>query len=395
MKVKRFLWSLLLINFSIVAQNKKITAVVADSLSKLPLEKVNIYNEKDNSLTNEEGAFTFVSEVDVVNFSLIGYESIQLKFNEIKNQDTIFMKIKSIELDEVVVGNETAILKKAYSKIKDNYALEPYNEIFFLRCILKRDSEITRLQDIYAKISRKSLFKTSKQPDNKCEIEILNMRKIGISEKKNVEYFRFHSFEKMFDLFTMLNITIEKFELTEEKNTTEGYIKISFITKDDSSIGQKTSGYFIINKEDYAFVETYFDFYNNIEKIPYTEDGKIKYRTTAYNRTTNFKRNNATGKYYLNNANSDFRVEVVGKDNNNKAFYDCSTVFFVTNSFITDKADSNISMDKDVFKVKYPFSDQFWKSQNQLPLTTDLKDFLKRVTENKDNKKEFEEIGNF
>jgi hypothetical protein len=86
---------------------------------------------------------------------------------------------------------------------------------------------------------------------------------------------------------------------------------------------------------------------------------------------------------------------LLGNEKVEKAFYDYSTNFFVTNSFIADKADSNLSMDKDIFKVKFPYSEQFWASQNQLPLTNDLKDFLKRVSENKDKKKEFEVIGNF
>ncbi|MFH7000389.1 hypothetical protein ACHRVZ_20930 [Flavobacterium sp. FlaQc-57] len=67
----------------------------------------------------------------------------------------------------------------------------------------------------------------------------------------------------------------------------------------------------------------------------------------------------------------------------------------MTNSFIADKAKSNLSMDKDIFKVKYPYSEQFWKNQNQLPLTNDLNNFLKKVSENKDNKKEFDIVGNF
>jgi hypothetical protein len=52
-------------------------------------------------------------------------------------------------------------------------------------------------------------------------------------------------------------------------------------------------------------------------------------------------------------------------------------------------------MDKDIFKVKFPYAASFWASQNQLPLTSDLKDFLNRVSENKNKKEEFEVIGNF
>ena len=389
------LYLLFLMSFCASAQKIQTKKVVADKETKLPLDKVNIYNQKDNSLTNEEGAFSFVSDVDELNFSLIGYENLKVSFEEIKKADTIFLQSKMIELDEVVVGNEQAIMKKVYAKMKDNYILEPYNENFFLRCILKRNDEIARLQDIYGKVSRKSIFKTKTQPDNKCEVEILNMRKVGISDKEDFVYFKFQSFEKLFDLNALISLALDDFELTQEKNIAADYLKISFVKKETNQMGQKTSGYFIINKSDYAIVETYFDFYDDPDKVPFQKDGKVEYRTTRFKRTSNYKKNGTVNKYYLSNANSDVRVDLLENDKVKKAYYDYSTRFFVTNSIIADKAISNLSMDKDIFKVKYPYSEQFWKNQNQLPLTNDLSNFFKKVSENKDNKKEFDIVGNF
>ncbi len=378
-----------------MAQKTPITKVVADKSSKIPLDKVSVYNEKDNSLTNEEGVFSFISDRDDINFSLIGYEDLKTSLQQIKNQDTIFLQSKMVELDEVVVGQELAMLKKAYAKLKENYILEPYHENFFLRCVLKRDNELSRLQDIYGKVSRKSIFKTKSQPDNKCEVEVLNMRKVGISEKSDIVYFKFQSFEKLFDLNTLIFIVLDKFELTQQKNIAGDYLKINFVSKEPNTMGQKTNGHFVINRADYAIVETYFDFYDDPEKVPYSKDGKAEYRTSSFKRTTNYKKNTSVGKYYLNNANSDVKVELLGNEKIKTAIYDYSTQYFVTNSFIAEKAKSNLSMDKDIFKVKYPYSEQFWKSQNQLPLTSELKDFLKKVSDNKENKKEFEIVGNF
>ncbi|MFH7000390.1 carboxypeptidase-like regulatory domain-containing protein [Flavobacterium sp. FlaQc-57] len=284
------LYLLFLMSFCASAQKIQTKKVVADKQTKLPLDKVNIYNQKDNSLTNEEGAFSFVSDVDELNFSLIGYENLKVSFEEIKKADTIFLQSKMIELDEVVVGNEQAIMKKVYAKMKDNYILEPYNENFFLRCILKRNDEIARLQDIYGKVSRKSIFKTKTQPDNKCEVEILNMRKVGISDKEDFIYFKFQSFEKLFDLNALISLALDDFELTQEKNIAADYLKISFVKKETNQMGQKTSGYFIINKSDYAIVETYFDFYDDPDKVPFQKDGKVEYRTIRFKRTSNYKK---------------------------------------------------------------------------------------------------------
>ncbi|MEG2100237.1 MAG: carboxypeptidase-like regulatory domain-containing protein [Flavobacterium sp.] len=396
MKDKIALLSLFfLVGFYAEAQKVQTKKVVVDKVTKLPLEKVNVYNLKDNSITNEEGYFSFITDYNELNFSLIGYENLKLSFEEVNKRDTIFLQSKTIELEEVVVGGEMAIMKKVYAKMKENYILEPYNENFFLRCVLKRNDELVRLQDIYGKVSRKSIFKTKTQPDNKCEVEILNMRKVGIKDKEDFIYFEFQSFEKLFDINAMISIKLEDFELTQEKNAANNFFKISFSKKIDNSVGQKTSGYFIINKEDYAIVETHFDLYDDGEKVPFQKKGNVEYRTTIFKTTSNYRKSSSTNKYYLNNAKSDVRVELLGNEKVPKAFYDYTTNFFVTNSFIAEKAKSNLSMDKDIFKVKYPYSEQFWKSQNQLPLTSDLNAFLKRVSENKDNKKEFEVVGNF
>ena len=396
MKDKIALLSLFfLVGFYAEAQKVQTKKVVVDKVTKLPLEKVNVYNLKDNSITNEEGYFSFITDYNELNFSLIGYENLKLSFEEVNKRDTIFLQSKTIELEEVIVGGEMAIMKKVYAKMEENYILEPYNENFFLRCVLKRNDELVRLQDIYGKVSRKSIFKTKTQPDNKCEVEILNMRKVGIKDKEDFIYFEFQSFEKLFDINAMISIKLEDFELTQEKNAANNFFKISFSKKIDNSVGQKTSGYFIINKEDYAIVETHFDLYDDGEKVPFQKKGNVEYRTTIFKTTSNYRKSSSTNKYYLNNAKSDVRVELLGNEKVPKAFYDYSTNFFVTNSFIAEKAKSNLSMDKDIFKVKYPYSEQFWKSQNQLPLTSDLNAFLKRVSENKDNKKEFEVVGNF
>lgn len=396
MKEKITLFGLLfLMGFYVEAQKNQTQNVVADQQTKLPLDKVNIYNQTDSSLTNEEGVFSFVSDIDELNFSLIGYENLKLSFNAVKKADTIFLQSKMIELDEVVVGNEMAIMKKVYAKMRENYIFDPYNENFFLRCTLKRNNEMARLQDIYGKVSRKSIFKTKIQPDNRAEVEILNMRKAGISSKEDFVYFKSQSFESLFDLNALIYLVLDDFELTQEKNVAADYYKISFIRKEANHLKQKTSGYFIINKSDFAIVETFFDFYDNPENVPFQKDGSVEYRTIHFKRTANYKKNNPANKYYLSNAKADVRVEILQNDKVKKAFYDYATQFFVTNSFIAEKAKSNLSMDKDIFKVKYQYAEQFWKNQNQLPLTSELIDFLKHVSENKNNKKEYEIVGNF
>jgi hypothetical protein len=69
--------------------------------------------------------------------------------------------------------------------------------------------------------------------------------------------------------------------------------------------------------------------------------------------------------------------------------------YFTTNNVFNEKIHPNFSVAKDIFKANFPYSVDFWDNQNQLPLTSELKVFLKKVEENKNKKKEYEIIGNF
>jgi hypothetical protein len=115
-----------------------------------------------------------------------------------------------------------------------------------------------------------------------------------------------------------------------------------------------------------------------------------------YEKLVGFSKNNALNKYYLSNLKLDVQVEVLADKRVEKTFYfNLKMDYFTTNAITNEKVESNFAVDKDVFKAKFPYSADFWNNQNHLPLTNELKEFLKRVSENKDKKKEFEIIGNF
>jgi hypothetical protein len=58
--------------------------MIADKITKLPLENVSIFNYKDNSTTNQEGLFVFVSGKNEINFNLLGYNSVKTTFEAIE-----------------------------------------------------------------------------------------------------------------------------------------------------------------------------------------------------------------------------------------------------------------------------------------------------------------------
>jgi hypothetical protein len=132
------------------AQNFKTSKVIADKVSKLPLEYVNIYNDNDNSVSNADGLFVFVSNKDKINFSFLGYNTISTTFDAIAKRDTIFMDAKALELKEVVIFNIEPFMKKVYDKDDDN-SLSNFTIDFFLRSVLKLNDSIVKLQDFSGK----------------------------------------------------------------------------------------------------------------------------------------------------------------------------------------------------------------------------------------------------
>ena len=99
------------------SQNLRLNKIVVDKTTRLPLENVIIFNNRDNSITNEDGLFVFVSDNNEINFSLLGYNSLKMAFGDLTLKDTIFMEPKAINLDEVIVSDAKSIIKKLSTKI--------------------------------------------------------------------------------------------------------------------------------------------------------------------------------------------------------------------------------------------------------------------------------------
>jgi hypothetical protein len=368
------------------SQSYQINKTVVDKTTKLPLENVIIFNEIDNSTTNDDGKFVFVSQKNEINLSLLGYEEVKTTFEGLKNtSDTIFLQIKAIQLQEVVVSNTSSYMQKVYNKIKDN-VLRNYTAEFFLRNTLKKQNENIVLQDIYGKKNQNTANKKM------TSIEILNMRKIKLSEKDNHIDFKFHDFNEFFSLNAP---EVIKCNFTEIPFNDTDLQKILFETKEKDEKGQIWKGYFIINRMDYAIIEIKIMSNNDLDEVSYKKGltSRVQYRTVKWNKWMQFTKDKKSNKYYPSNLKMECRVEVV--TDKGTFFYDNSIDYFVTNNPTNQKVNSNFSTGKDIFKAKFPYSKVFWDNQNQLPLTHELELFLKSVNEKKDKTKEYEVIGNF
>lgn len=381
MKKTLLIFIILVINQS-YGQNK-LNGIIVDFDTNEPIEYVDIYNTYDFTLTNSEGKFSFVSNQDSIKIKLLGYNPIFTTFNEIK-RDTIFLKSKFEILDMITLSNPNSI-KKVYKNVPNNYPFTPYSETFFLRCFIKKNGKIIKIQDINGLVKRKTLLSTSVNPMPKknYEIEILNMRKAGIYEEDI--YFEMFSFKQIFKELASVGISTKLFKFNENKSKNNDYTKYSFFSKKE--IKTNLEGYYIVNNNENVFTEMY------LKKIDtsnsFIKKRNIKYKTTFFEKSIFFKKNLSEKKYFIDKAKIKAEVKVIDKNN-------ATIIYNVVYTWITLNQNKNninkkYSINKDIFKLKKTFDSIFWKNQKYLLLTKEMTEFLSRL---KDSNNDYKTVSN-
>lgn len=374
-------------------QTFKTKSTIVDSQTKEPLEYVNISNETDNTITNKDGQFIFLSKEKDINISHIGYETLHTTFEEIEKKDTIFMTANAIVLDEVKINNPTTLLKEVYKNVWKIYPLEPYNEDFFLRCLLKKEDKIVRVQDISGKIWRNTFYPKKSIDEIKYGLEILNLRKVELSERNKIPYIQFPSYKTLFLWFSAIILKPKEYVFTEVPSNDLQYRKIEFVKNDENKDCLPEKGYYLIDKNEKAIKEVAYEIVEYYKNSPYSRGGSSKLKTTGLTLFIMFNKDIQKNKYYIGNAylKNSFEIVTDQVKSNYEATYDLVT----TNSFTNKIVKKNFPENKDLFKANFSYSEEFWSSQNQLPLTNELKQFLKSVVEKKNKTKEYVIIGNF
>lgn len=79
-------------------------------------------------------------------------------------------------------------------------------------------------------------------------------------------------------------------------------------------------------------------------------------------------------------------VESKTKDQKEPTKFQIEILLHTTNPFSQLDVKSNVNEQKDVFKLKSPYNEAFWKSQNQLLLTEEMLEFITNLA---DDNKEF------
>ncbi|MDF4204467.1 hypothetical protein PXD56_15940 [Maribacter sp. SA7] len=370
------LFTLLLFSFFGYAQYST-SAIVLDSADNSPLEFVGIYNGKDHTMTNADGRFQFTSTIDSIIVYRVGYDKLTTTSQKIK--DTIYLNKSVLELNEVTVTNEKTLWQKIGDSLESNYPIHPYKEKFLLRGILRYNGEITRIQDIQGKLERRTLLYTKEiEPDKKdFKVELTNMRKVGLVKDENDVYFIFESFNSLFMNLIPLNATGDDFDLTESSFDNGKKISINFQSK-PAIKDEDYSGHYIINTEDYAMER--FKMSSKLYDKPFKKGGKhIRFRTVSYEKEISLSKSSNTNTYYIVSAKYDVKVELTDEENSFSSFYDVSFILTTSDNEGDFEVKKNVSTSRDLFKINYPYDQSYWNAQNQLLLTDEMLDFIKKV----------------
>ena len=361
---------------------------LVDKETKAPLKSATIHNANDYTVTNDDGHFVFYSTNDSVTIKMLGYETLKTTFKALsRTKDTLYLIPKPFQLDEVTLSNKN-ILQEAYNHATINYPMEPFVEDFFLRCILKRNGELVKIEDFSGRIKRDKLLGAKKN----FTFQLLNMRKFGI-EKKGVraDDFNIPSLNDVFQWWSnILFLDSKEYRFSFLKVIDETHQQVSHTPKNEEDY-IKGIGHFIISTDDYAAKERIYKINPKVvDKIPYTKKFFTKYRTTDFYLREKCEKDVAKSKYFI--ANGLYTEKIEGYNNSERIVYDVSFELIVTHPFSdlnTFKA--NVNGKKELFKLEVPYNKEFWETQNQLPLTNEMRDFINKPH----NPKEYRVISNF
>ena len=361
---------------------------LVDKETKASLKSATIHNANDYTVTNDDGHFVFYSTNDSITIKMLGYETFKSTFKALsRTKDTLYLTPKPFQLDEGTLSNKN-IIQEAYNHATINYPMEPFVEDFFLRCILKRNGELVKIEDFSGRIKRDKLFGVKKE----YAFQILNMRKFGIEKKGlRTDDFELLSLDGLFDWYSnYFFLDPKEYRFSFLKVIDETHHQVSHTSKNEEDY-LKGIGFFIINTDDYAIKERLYKINPKvIDKIPFTKKLAGKYRAINYYLREKCEKDSKNNKYFISNGVMTQKVELYTQGE--RIVYDVSFELIVTHPFSdlnTFKA--NVNGKKELFKLEVPYNKEFWETQNQLPLTNEMRDFINKPH----NPKEYRVISNF
>jgi hypothetical protein len=336
-----------------------------------PISYATIKGLENYSISNEFGVFEFEQTTNKISIQSVVYETLEIDFNFLKANDTIFMKPLTFELDEVIISKD-GLYTQMLKTVLTDYALEPHKEKFFLRAVIRKNNELYKIVDFSGILEKQALFDTRSKPMPKknYKIQIENIRKVGI-ENREIDFALF-SFQEFLTNIIRIAFNREEFDISYETTSDKSSSRITLDPIDSEKSLYR--GYYILN-EDNIFKEADVTYSNENAKFENVKNAK--FRTILSNWKSSFERNQMTNKIQLNKATLKGKTEVY--EEQVKDIFDWSYVYYSIPVVNTEKIKNNINLNKDMFDLKGDYNSEYWKNQEVLSLTDEMQEFINKV----------------
>lgn len=355
----------------VFAQNET-KKILWNNIEHLPVQYATIKNNDNYTISNEDGVFEFNQISDKIIIQNIAYQTLEIDYDFLKENDTIFMKPNLFELEEVVIKKDTRF-NNMLKTILTDYALESHKEKFFLRAIIKKNNEFYKIVDFSGYLEKNTLFdtKTKPMPKRNYIVQIDNIRKAGYENK--IYEFELFSFETFLNRIASIYLSPKTYDLSSKKTNDDNYSKIIAIPKDIKET--KTEGYYIVDNDDSTFNEVYI--INRDDYSEFIEKKDIKSRTILFELKSYFKRNEKTNKHQLNLSVLKYHTEVIS--NAKKDYFEITYIFYAKPVSNDMRLKNNVNLNRDMFELNGIYNSEFWKNNETLQLTNEMQDFINMV----------------
>jgi hypothetical protein len=209
--------------------------------------------------------------------------------------------------------------------------------------------------------------------------EVENMRKVGLKDVTEDEtdiYFRARSLREILSQTVQLSIVFENFEIEEQYFDNQEKVRIKF-TYNGENKKADISGYYIIDLKDKAILEYY-----QLSKLQqdFTQKKDIKYRATRFEKNVLFDKDLESGKYLMKNAKIKTLVEIKDNEETFHTFFESEDILKSYGHFGKFKVRKNTNENKEIFRLKFPYNEAFWATQNSLLLTDEMNAFITKIS---------------
>ena len=373
--------------------NYKISGKIVDSKNNKPISnaEIRIVDSNVNILANKNSSFALTLEKNQLDkkiiFSALDYISDTLSIGNLIRLNKKFLNIKltkqqfdGISLSEVRVSNEyklspNDIVKKARNFIEKNYYQDSFNQDFYFKTELIKNERNPVIREAIIKTYFPDGIKGSNEPDDNIFGEVKQFRKLNTKMKEYL-YTDEYGLSTLFyhDLILSKANVLYKTDSYNLKNEGEiifentNVFKISFENNSPGSYStgfgypapKKSSGYLLINTEDFAVMK----YEHCVIRNPYVTKKNKNIWNRSHKIIATYKKTN--NHYFIN--------ELIQVD---KDFFNPSIVDDINQSenklFVTRTIKSLETATQNIETIKRPIrklsdgklftvDDEFWKN---------------------------------